>query len=86
MKTEIKIGDLVTVGGCFEMGERQGQGRIVADNYTGRTMRVVAIHPGKLSAASAELAPSNIVGADESDAEVDIVLSRLTLEGEWSVR
>ena len=82
---EIKIGDLVAVGPRFEMGDRIGQGRLVADSITGCVFRVVAIRNNKIGPPSAALAPSNIVGADESDEEWDVVLRRLTVQGEWTV-
>jgi hypothetical protein len=79
MKTEIEVGDVVKVGPKFEMGDRLGQGRMVADDYTGRVFRVVALRTGKLGPSSAALAPANIIGADESDEVVDVVLRRLSL-------
>lgn len=83
---EIKIGQLVTVGMRFEGGNRVGEGKMTPDEWTGRTFRVVAIRHSKLSGQiSAALAPSNLVGVDESDEEVDIGVNRLTVSGAWEV-
>ncbi len=76
---EIKIGDIVTV--------KAPKYNPAGDQWTGKTYRVVALRTSKYGGApSAALAPSNLVGVDESDEVVDISLQRLQVEGEWSVQ
>ncbi len=83
---EMKIGMLVTVGNRFVMGDRIGRGTMEADEWTGRTFRIVAIRHSKITGQdSAALALSNLVGVDESDEVVDIGCGRLTAAGEWAV-
>ncbi len=84
---KIEVGAVVTVGMRFEgHPTRMGEGRMVADEYTGKAFRVVALRSSKSGGAdSAALAPSNLVGVDESDEVVDIACRRLMVAGEWSV-
>lgn len=78
IQNEIKVGDLVTV---------KAPAYNPADQWTGRTYRVVALRDSSKygGCRSAALAPSNLVGVDESDEVVDISLQRLSLEGAWEV-
>lgn len=72
----IKTGDVVTVGPAYQMADHPpfiGRGSFVADQWTGKTYRVVAV-----AGRDAELAPADILDADESDAVVSINLRRLT--------
>lgn len=70
---EIAVGDLVTV-----LAPKYNP----IDRWTGRTYRVVALRTSKISGCrSAALAPSNLVGVDESDEVVDISIQRLQVEG-----
>jgi len=71
------VGALVVVGPRYVMADHPpyaGNGRHEADEWTGRTFRVVAIE-----GRDAALAPADLVGADESDAVVYIHQRRLTL-------
>lgn len=78
MRKMIEVGSLVEVGERFEMGHNVGQGRKVADEYTGRRFVVVRINTSYSGPPNADLAPADLIGADESDAVVNIVCRRLT--------
>lgn len=81
---EARVGQVVRVGQRFEMGDRVGQGRMVNDELTGTTWVIVRINPpGRLykGPATAELAPTGLVGVDESDAVHEVVLRRLSIVG-----
>lgn len=70
---------MVVVGPRYVMADDPpfiGNGRAEPDGYTGRIMRIVALHHNH-TPPSAELAPGDVLGADESDAIVDIPLRRL---------
>lgn len=74
-KTEI-MGDAVQVGDLVKvLPSKYGN----HSRWDGLTMRVVKLCPPSKygSPASAELAPANLVGVDESDAEVNFSLFRL---------
>lgn len=79
----IKIGDLVKVDHKYQMAEQapySGRGTYVADEWTGRVFRVVAISPPStyISISMASLADAKVIGADESDEIVSIAVGRLT--------
>jgi hypothetical protein len=43
IRAKFPVGTLVTVRGPFQMGEREGQGFIGVDAWTGRTMKVFGV-------------------------------------------
>lgn len=74
---EIRVGGEVVVGKRFTMDFG-----MVADEWTGRRMVVVALHPANKygGGASADLAPAGLLGVDESDAVVSISIGRLVAQ------
>lgn len=75
---KIEVGDLVTVKAPYNNPP---------DAWTGRIYRVVAVRVSFISGVqSCALAPSNLVGVDESDEVVEIVTRRLERVGAWEVR
>lgn len=70
----LEVGSLVEVGTKFEMGAVQGQGRQIADEWTGRVFQVVGF---ECNGWDVMLAPANLIGADETDAVVTIIRRRL---------
>lgn len=80
---DLKIGMLVTVGPAYKMSDRAphiGNGTYEADEWTGRTYRVVAVRKasGALGCDSVALADPLLIDVDESDEIVDISARRLT--------
>lgn len=77
--TELKVGDLVSVRGPWQMGNRLGDGgKIGHDSITGKVFRVVALRANRLGPYSAALADPTLIGVDETDEITDCVLRRLT--------
>lgn len=80
---EMQVGQIVAVGPKYVMSNHQphiGNGHFENDEWTGKLFRVV-----KINSRDADLAPTNLVGADETDAVVSVVFRRLTVQGEWTV-
>lgn len=80
----LKVGMLVTVGPAYRMAEKPpyiGNGTYKSDQWTGQTMRVVALrtaNPALQTCASAALTDPSLVNPDASDEIVDISTRRLT--------